>query len=70
MLPGTNLRDSVQAGPWESQMGHIAHSAHGLPPESSVVPAGDPARDQKGRSVAHGGFGVGTPTVIGGFRNV
>lgn len=66
MLPGTSLRDSVQAGPW----GSTAHSAHRLPPESGVVPAGHPARSQKGRRVAQGGFGVGTPTVIGGFGNV
>lgn len=41
-----------------------------LPQEPSVVPAGLPAQDQEGRSVVPGGFGGGTLTVIGGFKNV
>lgn len=41
-----------------------------LPPESSVVPAGHPAQDHKGRTVAHGGFSVETLTALGGFKNV
>ena len=74
LLPRKNLSDPVQAGLWGSQMRDVAPThpqrPPALPPESSVVPVGHPAQDQKGRTVAHGGFGVGALTVLGGFKNV